>query len=1083
MNHQTKLFLAYVLICLFTISSFSFVSAQCTDLVPGGGGTFDSHNGVEGTPSNAGGEADNNFTGVVSGGDWLQLTYPALQAEAEICVTVGFSNSNGKVELELNGDKTTFDNGTGDSTYAGQAFCLTVTDPGVQTIIIKDKGSGDIKIDGSVYSECMDELNLIDSLGADDPLKYIMLASKNLDLKDAVVSSGGLGIWSAGEEIKIDKDCAVSTFARAESIDDKSETGVSFAQVLSPSPAPDNQPPAYIDNNPSDLKIDKNQPDTTIIDGTDYKKLTVDKNNVVRFAETDTIYIEELEFKNANDGEEIHVLFSYRTVVIIEKKLNIGKFVYFNENQQDGVQVFVIDGDANIEENSSFRGMIDARQGKIDVKGKKNEPTIMVGQFIAEEIRSEKEVDWSLDIETPGNILPSYPPAPLDILPLGNIIGSELTSLFVADPEPVVENIVADNVYTLEVDTISGVETVTVFVEVVTIPKKYDLVVQALQGFNFEILSEYDHIIAGFIPVEYLDELNALGFGNDPCVQFARPVFRPILDAGIVTSQGDKAQRSDYVRNGFQIDGSGVKIGIISDSYDALRGNNAALDIQNGDLPAAGVQVLQDGGRLPNPTDEGRAMLQIVHDVAPGAELAFKTGFISAGGFAKSISDLDSTANCNIICDDITYITEPFYEDGIVAKAAEEVVANGVTYVSAAGNYGENTYSADFNGVPIPFGYRISGFAHDFNTNPHPDSVDILQEVKLEPGNYTISLHWEDDYYSNRLKNPKGADIDLDIYLIDDDNNKTIRYNRNFNNKNTDPIEIVDFSVQNATTYTNIMIVSEDSTDVNFKYIFFRYTGKNIIREYKSDQSTIVGQANSPNVIAVGAVLFKNTPEYGKEVPTPASFSSRGGFSVKGQNRTKPDICAPNGVNTTVDLGGRGEEIDGDEFPNFSGTSAAAPHAAGSIALIMEGRKKFMNKETPPDTVKRILIETALDMEDPGHDPSSGWGFNQPDKALLAIANPTPILDTYELPGGIDSTNIGDTPFDITINGQYLVDSTCVMFGDQALATNVLSDTVVTATIPTFNPLDSTIVSLFNPAITSSALDGGNSNGFAFINP
>ncbi|MBT8228858.1 MAG: hypothetical protein KJO50_01265, partial [Bacteroidia bacterium] len=482
MNHQTKLFLAYVLICLFTISSFSFVSAQCTDLVPGGGGTFDSHNGVEGTPSNAGGEADNNFTGVVSGGDWLQLTYPALQAEAEICVTVGFSNSNGKVELELNGDKTTFDNGTGDSTYAGQAFCLTVTDPGVQTIIIKDKGSGDIKIDGSVYSECMDELNLIDSLGADDPLKYIMLASKNLDLKDAVVSSGGLGIWSAGEEIKIDKDCAVSTFARAESIDDKSETGVSFAQVLSPSPAPDNQPPAYIDNNPSDLKIDKNQPDTTIIDGTDYKKLTVDKNNVVRFAETDTIYIEELEFKNANDGEEIHVLFSYRTVVIIEKKLNIGKFVFFNENQQDGVQVFVIDGDANIEENSSFRGMIDARQGKIDVKGKKNEPTIMVGQFIAEEIRSEKEVDWSLDIETPGNIVPSYPPAPLDILPLGNIIGSELTSLFVADPEPVVENIVADNVYTLEVDTISGVETVTVFVEVVTIPKKYDLVVQALQG-------------------------------------------------------------------------------------------------------------------------------------------------------------------------------------------------------------------------------------------------------------------------------------------------------------------------------------------------------------------------------------------------------------------------------------------------------------------------------------------------------------------------------------------------------------------------------------------------------------------------
>ena len=58
-------------------------------------------------------------------------------------------------------------------------------------------------------------------------------------------------------------------------------------------------------------------------------------------------------------------------------------------------------------------------------------------------------------------------------------------------------------------------------------------------------------------------------------------------------------------------------------------------------------------------TDEGRAMLQIIHDIAPKASLAFRTGFINATDFADGIRELEK-AGCDIIVDDITYITQPF---------------------------------------------------------------------------------------------------------------------------------------------------------------------------------------------------------------------------------------------------------------------------------------------------------------------------------------------------------------------------------------------------------------------------------------
>ena len=148
----------------------------------------------------------------------------------------------------------------------------------------------------------------------------------------------------------------------------------------------------------------------------------------------------------------------------------------------------------------------------------------------------------------------------------------------------------------------------------------------ALEALGFKVIGSAPdfNFIEGWIPINSIPELEAL---DSQGLMGVLPVYAPITRVGSATSQADFVHEADRVRaslpTGF--DGSGVTIGVMRDSYDTTGNGSAAADIASGDLPAVGVNVLQDfaGG-----SDEGRAMLQLVHDLAPGADLAFATAFI-----------------------------------------------------------------------------------------------------------------------------------------------------------------------------------------------------------------------------------------------------------------------------------------------------------------------------------------------------------------------------------------------------------------------------------------------------------------------
>src|SRR5215471_8611124 len=125
----------------------------------------------------------------------------------------------------------------------------------------------------------------------------------------------------------------------------------------------------------------------------------------------------------------------------------------------------------------------------------------------------------------------------------------------------------------------------------------------------------FGRIVSGHLPIWAIPAAATLA-----SLRFAQPSVA-ITNVGLVTSQGDQAMRSNVARSKFGVNGTGVKVGVLSNSFNCLGG--AANDVANNDLSP--VTVIQEISGCADTTDEGRAMLQIVHDVAPGASLLFAT--------------------------------------------------------------------------------------------------------------------------------------------------------------------------------------------------------------------------------------------------------------------------------------------------------------------------------------------------------------------------------------------------------------------------------------------------------------------------
>lgn len=167
---------------------------------------------------------------------------------------------------------------------------------------------------------------------------------------------------------------------------------------------------------------------------------------------------------------------------------------------------------------------------------------------------------------------------------------------------------------------------------------------QQLEAIGLQNGASFLNTVSGLMPIARLGEL-----GGVINLSQAAPSYMA-ADVGSVENQADASMQTDLVKNDLNIDGTGVTVGILSDSFDTspTATTSYADDVASGDLPA-NVNVVQDfnsGGTI----DEGRAMAQLIHDIAPGASLAFATSATGQTAMATNIQTLAGFSD--VIVDD-----------------------------------------------------------------------------------------------------------------------------------------------------------------------------------------------------------------------------------------------------------------------------------------------------------------------------------------------------------------------------------------------------------------------------------------------
>ncbi|MEL6625673.1 MAG: S8 family serine peptidase [Bacteroidota bacterium] len=552
-------------------------------------------------------------------------------------------------------------------------------------------------------------------------------------------------------------------------------------------------------------------------------------------------------------------------------------------------------------------------------------------------------------------------------------------------------------------------------VEIITVSPNSPIT-GALKRLGMTRMDQFQRIINGwilpsrFVAICEMEEVSEL-----------RVVYEPMVHSGSTTSFGDIAQRSSNARAAFSLSGSGVKVGVLSDSYNNLGGE--AAGIATGDIPGVGnpsgfttpVDVVAD---LASGTgsDEGRAMIEIIHDVAPGAELAFATAFEGIASFANNIQALQA-AGCDVIVDDVLSFATPMFQDGVTAQAVDAVTALGATYFSSAGNQAQESYeqiNAPVSGVlgnfTIPIGsptVNVPYFLLDFG--PVGGPADFFLGVKIPAGNTaTFILQWNESFNS---VSGVGASTDLDLFLINAAGT-TILEASLFNNVGGDALEVVQFTNLTASDTFSLAIGSPQASFIGFPTLIKTVAFLAEFTEYQTFSSTSYGQNNASSTIGVGASFWGQTPAFGVTPPVLETFSSRGGtpilFDIAGNpvniQRNKPDITAPDGGNTTF----FGQLInfppfDTDAFLNFFGTSASAPHAAGVAALMYE-----VDPTITPAAVQTFMEGNTIDIGPAGYDFDSGFGLIDANAIIVDVNASLPVellsLETEVLDNTVNVT-------------------------------------------------------------------------------
>ena len=546
---------------------------------------------------------------------------------------------------------------------------------------------------------------------------------------------------------------------------------------------------------------------------------------------------------------------------------------------------------------------------------------------------------------------------------------------------------------------------------------------------------------------------------------------------GVTANAADPLLNADKLRATFGVTGKGQTVGVVSDSVidtNKVQGRNFTVTgtppnafvtgttpQQTGDLPQK-FQLVDPGPG--QGSDEGEAMMELIYDIAPGAGLAFGSAGNSQTAAATNLLALRTAAKCTVTVDDIGFLDEPYFQDGPLAQAISTNTANGVPHFSATGNDGTSGILATY--TPLNPSQMTDDMAtiptgKDFHNWGIATSTPGFLPIRLSHNDdLTIILQWNQPFSSFNLGAGSQADLDLYLYAspaIGKPLAMSTGPQGTVGAPAGDPVEILDYV--NKGSDTVVYLALDHFQGVRGNVIRVLFTDTNLDFAFPSggvNGMSAFGHPTTKDCIAVGAMNFADLQSNNLR---PESFSSLGGYGANGIPfyfdaagnplpnapvlRNSPDIAAPDGVDTNF-------------FPNFLGTSCAAPNAAAVGALLLEAAPR-----TPPALLAATLRNTARDSAvapaTPGPDGFTGFGLVDAVAALRSLVPPPVITSPKTASGNVASF----FSYTITATGQGPLTYT---------ATPLPAG--VTFSGATFSGIPTTVTTNLNVAITAVNVGG-----------
>lgn len=586
-------------------------------------------------------------------------------------------------------------------------------------------------------------------------------------------------------------------------------------------------------------------------------------------------------------------------------------------------------------------------------------------------------------------------------------------------------------------------------------------------GITIEIADAAHHRVQARVPASRLELLAAF-----PFVSFVRLPTYGVRRTGLVDTEGDAILHANDVRSQLSLDGTGVRVGVISDGLKGIFATNCSTcggvaggPMATGDLPQAtgtrsaqGVLTAAMGGirgrsfqadgdleglppaipvcGFPGAGAEGTALLEIVHDIAPGASLSFANADTDLA-FEQAVNFL--AASNDVVLDDIGFYGEPYDGTSGVSTNTANALNNGSNpiraYFTAVGNDANEHYYGLYTDAGID-GTSINGISEPGHLHLFEQTADTTDVLGLGPepynaillprdGEAAIYLTWDD---------PFGASANnYDLYLVQQSTGRVVASSTDAQTGTQDPVEAIDYVNAGNQDYFRLVVQNVRNAAAPRHLNLYAFQPECAragalplapprweLLDYNTATRSVSAEGDAGgapvSVISVGAICSASAAAsgiFGPVLPdascTDTSHSTAEFFGSQGptiDGRIKPDVSGIDGVSITG-AGG---------FPSpFFGTSAATPHLGGIAALLLQaapclanGANGAVDPVTARTALRNLIVANAVGLGSPVPNDTFGAGradaFQSAGQTLPVVQGPTTLTVSGNTPLGASLT-------------------------------------------------------------------------------